>query len=316
MRIQKLLPLGTRSTEALQCGLQNWFSSPAGQSVMMAEVDVLRAVVPRFFGYYCVYAGPIELSGVLSECTIKRHFRVVTGMGDVAQTASTSESRVSHARHAHVESTSSTSSLCIGKMDALPFDSNSVDAMLLHHCLDTEMNPHSVLREACRVLMPGGSIVIAGFNPWSLWGLWRVITLQAGFARTPAPWGCRFVSPYRLSDWLNLLDFEVEGYETRVRWPTVYTARDTKERDPCTARLGNAARFQSLSDRYLRHFGTVYIMVAKKREACMTPLRTFRQQSTGSFRPVVAAHVREPTAVSTTVSSLVEARRKRDDDPA
>jgi len=186
----------------------------------------------------------------------------------------------------------------------MPFESNSVDAILMHHCLDVDANPHSALREACRVLMPGGSIVLVGFNPWSLWGMWRALTFRAGFGRVKAPWGCRFVSPYRLSDWLNLLDFEVEGCETRFYLPAV-SGSETGD-NPFLARV------QSFAERHLHHFGATYILVAKKREVCMTPLKTAWQTRAPAFKPVAVAHAREPTVAS--VSSLVEARRKRDDE--
>lgn len=295
MRIQKLFPLSSRHTPAaLEQGLQSWLQTPMGQRMLQAETEVIRAILPSLFGYYCVHAGPVYLPEVLTDCIIKHHFRLVTGATD--QDAQPRAARADiHPQRAP--------SACVGRMDALPFDSNSVDALLLHHCLDTEADPHSALREASRVLMPGGTIVLVGFNPWSLWGLWRVMTCRAGFGRVQAPWGCRFISPYRLSDWLNLLDFEVEGCETRLYLPPLGNAQAAADTF--------VGRAQTFAESHFHHFGGTYILVAKKREVTMTPIKTPWHRAP-AFKPVTVAHAREPSV--STVASLVEARRKREED--
>ena len=55
--------------------------------------------------------------------------------------------------------------------DALPFDSQSLDLVVLPHALELARDPHLTLREVERVLMPEGRVVIIGFNPASLWGM-------------------------------------------------------------------------------------------------------------------------------------------------
>lgn len=85
----------------------------------------------------------------------------------------------------------------------LPLDSRSVDLLLLPHTLDFNAHPHQVLREAERVLLPEGRLVLTGFNPLSLWGGRRLVQ----GARRP-PWSGRFLRLSRLRDWLELLGFE------------------------------------------------------------------------------------------------------------
>jgi hypothetical protein len=103
---------------------------------------------------------------------------------------------------------------------------------------------------------------------------------------------------------LNLLDFEVEGCETRFYLPA-FGANPIKSESPLS-------RVQSAAERYLHHFGATYLLVAKKREVGMMPLKTAWQRSTPAFKPVTVAHAREPSVG--TVASLMEARRKRDED--
>ena len=90
--------------------------------------------------------------------------------------------------------------------EQLPFESRSLDLVVLPHILDFSTHPHQVLREAERVLMPEGRVVLTGFNPVSLWGVRRLIQ-----GRQQAPWNGQFLSLVRIKDWLTLLDLEPEG---------------------------------------------------------------------------------------------------------
>ena len=90
---------------------------------------------------------------------------------------------------------------------ALPFASGSLDLVVLPHTLELSIDPHAALREVERVLVPEGSVVISGFNPFSLWGARRLVA-----KRTAAvPWTGHFRSAMRIRDWLTLLGFEVQG---------------------------------------------------------------------------------------------------------
>lgn len=83
---------------------------------------------------------------------------------------------------------------------ALPFANQSLDLVLLPHVLDFTPYPQEVLREAYRVLIPEGRLLITGFNPCSLWVGRRL------FKRDP--WRSNQISLPRLKDWLTLLGFE------------------------------------------------------------------------------------------------------------
>lgn len=88
----------------------------------------------------------------------------------------------------------------------LPFDSRSLDLLVLPHALDFTSEPHQVLREAERVLVPEGRLVLTGFNPVSLWGICRLLR-----GKRDAPWSGNFFSPARIRDWLTLLQLEPTG---------------------------------------------------------------------------------------------------------
>lgn len=93
------------------------------------------------------------------------------------------------------------------ELQHLPFASASIDLVVLPHILEFVDNPHQVLREVERVLVPEGQVVITGFNPYSLWGLRRRVAGHGG----AFPWRGSYLSVMRLRDWLALLGFETRA---------------------------------------------------------------------------------------------------------
>jgi len=89
----------------------------------------------------------------------------------------------------------------VGDPAELPFASTSVDAVVLHHVLDVISDRRGALREAARVLRPGGRLLLLGFNPVSLWPLAK----SQRALRELKP-----ISVPRLKDWLALLGLEQE----------------------------------------------------------------------------------------------------------
>ncbi len=104
---------------------------------------------------------------------------------------------------------------------ALPFAEACLDLLVLPHTLETSSDPHAVLREAARVLVPEGRLVICGLNPMSLLGLQR--RLERGNSYLPGlGWGPGYG---RLRDWLRLLAFEIEAVQFGGYVPAVQSAR-------------------------------------------------------------------------------------------
>lgn len=100
--------------------------------------------------------------------------------------------------------------------ETLPFESESIDLVLLPHTLELAEDPHSVLRETARVLIPGGRVILTGFNLASLWGL-RVGMQKFGLPQfLPAR---NFMTIPQIRDWLQLLSFNVDrGAFGRYGW--------------------------------------------------------------------------------------------------
>jgi hypothetical protein len=76
--------------------------------------------------------------------------------------------------------------------------------VLLPHTLEFEADPHSIVREADRVLTGEGQLIVMGFRPVSLWGL-RSAASREGFP----PGLQQMLGLGRVRDWLGLLGYEV-----------------------------------------------------------------------------------------------------------
>jgi SAM-dependent methyltransferase len=132
----------------------------------------------------------------------------------------------------------------------LPIAGSSIDLIVLPHVLEFSENPHQVLREAGRVLVPEAQLVISCFNPWSLWGLRRALG-----GKTRYPWSGRFINLPRLKDWLTLLGLEISGGRMSCYSPPCVTEKG----------LARCAFMDPAGDRWWPIAGGVYFLQAVKR---------------------------------------------------
>lgn len=224
--------------------LADWFDSPAGERLLAAEKAVLDEVTPCIFGYHAAQVCAVRPVSLLAESRILH--RILVGTFE--------------------ETAPAVNVLC--DPTRLPFATDSTDLLVLHHALDFEDDPHTVLREAARVVIPGGALVVVGFNPWSLFGLLRWFR----FGALEAPWFARSISPYRVSDWLRLLDFRIDGVESSYYLPPL-------QGDKAVQRM---AWLNYLGSRWWPRMGMFYVLVARKSVAPLTPVRRRERQ----LRPV------------------------------
>ena len=158
--------------------LAQWFESEQGNYVLDWELAQYDNAVDDVFGYHALQIG---LPGI-----------------DFLR-----ENRIPHKTVIGVDALAAVRA----RPWELPIATNSVDLVLLPHVLEFSEHAHHILREAERVLMPDGSIVISGFNPMSLWGAKHYL----GYAREEYPWRGKMIGLLRLRDWLSLLSFEQNG---------------------------------------------------------------------------------------------------------
>jgi SAM-dependent methyltransferase len=222
----------------------SWQELPNGDMMLDAINKAIEPSLPKFFGYHLLKIGGLSGEVVTDSCSIKHQFLV----GSKADEPDV-----------------------IADIDDLPFLEQSVDVTILSHALEFSVDPHHVLREASRVLIPNGYMIITGFNPISLAGLNRIIPMR----KQNQPWNEHFFTPMRVKDWLSLMGFEV--------------LEDIR----ClhTNFIGNigqgkfSQKWQNFADSYLSAFGSIYIIIAKKRVLPLTPIKP-KWKIRPSFQPV------------------------------
>src|SRR5256885_11063605 len=169
MNQQSFVQNGAQKYNGGRSSLSGWLSTPQGAYVLDWELAQFDSAVDDVFGFRAVQIGLPEVD-FLRQNRIPYRFSLALEHG-AAVAADPLQ---------------------------IPLAAQSVDLVVLPHVLENHGNPHEVLREAERVLMPEGHVVISGFNPLSLWRL------------RPPP-DAKFIGLLRLRDWLRVLGFELNG---------------------------------------------------------------------------------------------------------
>jgi SAM-dependent methyltransferase len=202
------------------------------------ETRALAEQLPRLFGYHLLVIDP-----PWEDCPLE-------------------DSRIPHHVIQRVQADAGDHPGMMAHTDAWPVMTDTVDAIVLPHSLELSHDPHQVLREADRCLIPDGHLVVFGFNPRSLWGVRRLLTRGAA----QMPWGMRFISMSRVMDWLNLLGFDTLHSRYLMHRPPLQNIRMLE-------RLGFLDPAAG-SGRML--LAGAYMLVARKRTVIMTPIKAIR----------------------------------------
>jgi SAM-dependent methyltransferase len=112
------------------------------------------------------------------------------------------QSRIPYKHYLHEHALKDGALLC--EPEFLPLAENSVDLICMPHVLEHCQDPRQALREAFRVLVPEGTLILTGVTPFSCLGLRAKIGWfkQAGAFK-------RLFTARRIRDWLNVLGFEI-----------------------------------------------------------------------------------------------------------
>ena len=209
--------------------LSCWFESPRGRALLQSESLLLRESLEDCFGWQM-----LQLGSWGSARSLIAH----------ARTRSQSLIAAPHELGGDLRA----------RLTQLPIASDSVDAVLLPHTLEFEIDPYGLLREADRVLAGEGKLLVLGFVPFSPWGL------RAAGSRNGFPPGLRrLLSERRLRDWLRLLGYDVleaRRYLYELPWGDASS-------DGLRVRRGW----------YYPLPGGAFLLKARKRLHALTPLR-------------------------------------------
>jgi SAM-dependent methyltransferase len=217
--------------------LEEWLSSHPGQILLETEREQLGQVLPRLFGYHILQIGALGSHHLLGSSCVSH--RIVLDID--------------------LQGVSGAANRLMGRPEALPLAANSTDVVVLPHILEFTLDPHQVLREVDRILIGEGHVVVLGFNPWSLWGMWRAALAW----RREAPWCGQFLGRGQIKDWLRLLGFDIvmsRCFFFRPPLPSPWIM----SRLTCLEQLGGYC---------WPYWGGAYIVVGKKRVVIFPSLR-------------------------------------------
>ncbi len=239
---------------------QDWLNTTLGQYLLAREQAMYDETVGDIFGFNALQLGLLPLD-TLKNSRIPHLMRVGNRDGD-----------------ANCES------------DYLPFAESCIDLVCLPHVLEFSRNPHQTLREAERVLVPEGHLIITGFNPISAWGVKQTLSKN-----TTYPWCGHFFTLSRIKDWLALLGLEfvsgqMDGYEPPIN--------DEKW-------LKHFAFMDKTGNKWWPMMGGLYFIVAKKRVVNMTLLKPSWKQNSLKSRLVVSSNPKsKPTQRQNNMNSI------------
>jgi SAM-dependent methyltransferase len=170
--------------ETLAPPLHQWYQAELGRAVLGTEQRLLARGLTDCFGYHLLQLSVDNSLTLFRDCRVQRCFKA----GPVRAPLAPGDAFVQCNFH------------------ELPFESDSLDVVIVHHVLEFATHPHALLRELYRVIVPHGRILLVGFNPWSLFG----VRMLLGHWRRDSIWHNHLLSAPRVSDWLQVLGFEVE----------------------------------------------------------------------------------------------------------
>ncbi|WP_256082074.1 class I SAM-dependent methyltransferase [Massilia sp. YIM B04103] len=224
--------MDSATSEKSIIALDGWLQTPAGAYARAWEQATLDALTADIFGFNAVQIGTPQIDALAASRMPNKWLadtRARRQPGDARQVAVTFD---------YAE---------------LPFASQSLDLVVLPHVLEFAAEPHQVLREVERVLIPEGKLIICGFNPASLWGVRRVTGRLTGSHYLPQ--AGEFISMPRIKDWLKLLNMEVSNGHFGCYAPACRTEKWLKR----------YAFMDHAGARWWPYLGAVYAVQAIKR---------------------------------------------------
>ncbi|GAC1411692.1 MAG: class I SAM-dependent methyltransferase [Burkholderiaceae bacterium] len=289
-----------QSSQKSIIALGPWLETAAGSYVRRWEQSRFDELTADIFGFNAVQIGLPQIAALqasrmpnkwLSDSIVLHHMeRASPGAGHVPPAATTGMDRVEPkvedgapvSGHDSRFDVPNTPTAIVLDYSELPFASQSLDLIVLPHVLEFATEPHQVLREVERVLIPEGQLIVCGFNPASLWGARQLGGRLTGTHFLPP--GVEFISVPRMKDWLKLLNMEVRPGHFGCYAPPCATATWLKR----------YAFMEKAGNRWWPYVGAVYMLQAIKRVKGMRLIGPAWKR-----RPVSAPHAVPATNRST-----------------
>lgn len=225
-----------------------WLSQQfLGKSLLEAEAEQISFLLEKHFGKHAILIGAPHQYSLLDMTKIPCH-SLVTPI------------HIKDKKGGQIE----------GDFHELPILTGSVDLVILPHTLELIDNPRKLLSEACRIIKPEGLIVISGFNPYSAWGLKKIMTKH----KKNMPWGTNFIHSHKIKNWLKFADFVMEKHVSALYTPPL-------KRQSLYKKLHF---LEYIGSKCFPMLGGVYLLVARAKVIPLTPIRLKWKQHLSGLR--------------------------------
>lgn len=164
-----------------------WHESQVGEQIVSAMQQQLETILPTIFGFYILQIGRHDYSSWLNTSPIQEKILL------------SDEPSLKHTPYP----------LVLSSFNELPFAENSIDAIYLPCLLERLEHPQVLLEELWRILLPSGTLILHGFNPWSALGLKHLLP----HPHQSFPCEGRYHSLSTVKKWLSLSNFSIEGHD-------------------------------------------------------------------------------------------------------
>ncbi len=157
--------------------------NPESRYLLQCEQEKINALLPEYHGFYLVQLGVFDNYDLKSASTITH--RIYVGKPDAR-----------FPKHKNIIESS---------LKELPFLSESVDLFFLPHTLEFLENSYELLSEIYHILIPGGRLVLLGFNPFSLLGLTKLLKSAKNNV-----WFGDLHAPRQVKNWLQACGYTID----------------------------------------------------------------------------------------------------------
>lgn len=161
----------------------HWLASPQGQALTRQEQVKAAPILTNTFGYLALQVGLPHIDYLTSNRSRKKLIVSSQNM------------------HAYTYKYP-----CIqAPANQIPLEEQSVDLIILPHTLELSSQPEDILKEAHRILINEGQLLITGFNPWHI-GMLRWLYRSNNLPTLPYQ---QFISITKIKKWFTLYGFEI-----------------------------------------------------------------------------------------------------------
>ncbi|MDY3331976.1 MAG: methyltransferase domain-containing protein [Pelistega sp.] len=165
-----------------------WLASPKGQDLLRQEQVKTEPIIANTFGYLALQIGLPHIDYLANNRTRKKLI------------LSSFEADAHTYKYPCIETPA----------NHIPLDEQSTDLIILPHTLELSHSPEAIIKEAHRVLIHEGKLLITGFNPWHI-GMFRYLYQSSSLPLIPYK---HLLSIHKIKDWFTLHGFEVNPQHT------------------------------------------------------------------------------------------------------